>query len=71
MDSMRKWSRKNRRDIKFATGVFKDDIDSIPEDNARQIHDMAYREAKELIAAFRARGSATRLALLLEEAGCA
>ena len=71
MDTMRKWSKKNRRDIKYATRVFKDDIDSIPEENARQIHEMAYREAKELLGAFRARGSASRLALLLEEAGCA
>jgi fructose-bisphosphate aldolase, class II len=71
MDTMRKWSKKNRRDIKFATRVFKDDIDSIPEENARQIIEMAYREARELITAFRARGSASRLALLLGEAGCA
>jgi fructose-bisphosphate aldolase class II len=71
MDTMRKWSKKNRRDIKFATRVFKADIDSIPEENARQIHEMAYREAKELIAAFRAKGSASRLALLLEDPVCA
>ena len=69
MDDMRKWSKKNRTDIKFATGVFKDDIDSIPEENARQIHEMSYRETKELLTAFRARGSATRLVSLLEEAG--
>ena len=71
MDTMRQWSRKNRQDIKFATGVFKDDIDSIPEENVIQIHEMAYREAKELLTAFRARGSAARLAALLEETGCA
>lgn len=71
MDSMREWSRKNRKDIKLATGVFKGDIDSIPEENVRQIHEMAYREAKELLKAFRAKGSATRMAMLLEESGCA
>ena len=71
MDTMRKWSRKNKQDIKFATRVFKDDIDSIPAENANQIHDMAYREARELLTAFRAKGSASRLAALLEEAGCA
>lgn len=71
MDAMRGWSRKNRTDIKFATGVFRKEIDSIPEENVRQIHDMAYREAKELLLAFRAKGSATRLASLLGEAGCA
>jgi fructose-bisphosphate aldolase class II len=71
MDAMRKWSRENHTDIKFATRVFRKEIDSIPEENVRQIHDMAYREAKELLIAFRARGSATRLATLLGEAGCA
>jgi fructose-bisphosphate aldolase, class II len=71
MDTMRKWSKKNKMDIKFATGVFKADIDSIAEENVIQIHEMAYREAKELLTAFRAKGSATRLTSLLEEAGCA
>ncbi len=69
MDAMRRWSRENRRDIKYATGVFKSDIDAIPEENVRQIHDMAYREAKEFLIAFRAKGSATLLAQDLVEAG--
>ncbi len=68
MDAMRRWARENRRDIKYATGVFKSDIDAIPEENIRQIHDMAYREAKEFLLAFRAKGSATRLAQALQEA---
>lgn len=71
MDTMRKWSRKNRMDIKFATGVFKKDIDAIPDENIRMIHEMAYREAKELLTAFRAKGSAARLISILEEGGCA
>ncbi len=71
MDAMRKWARENRRDIKYATKVFKAEIDSIPEENARQIQDMAYREAKEFITAFRAKGSAGRLAGLLGGTGCA
>jgi fructose-bisphosphate aldolase class II len=65
MDAMRRWARENRRDIKYATGVFKSDIDTIPEENIRQIHEMAYREAKEFLLAFRAKGSATRLAQAL------
>ncbi len=69
MDAMRRWSRENRRDIKYATGVFKTDIDTIPEENVRQIHDMAYREAKEFLIAFRAKGSATLLAQAHVEAG--
>lgn len=62
MDAMRHWARKNGRDIKFATKVFKSEIDAIPEENAKQIHDMAYREAREFLQAFHAKGSASRLA---------
>ena len=62
MDEMRRWARSNGRDIKYATGVFKDEIDTIPDENIAMIVDMAYREAKEFLAAFRATGSATRLA---------
>ncbi|HKZ17430.1 MAG TPA: class II fructose-bisphosphate aldolase [Geobacteraceae bacterium] len=62
MDAMRRWARENNRDIKYATRVFKDEIDNIPEYNARQIHDMAYREAREFLTAFYAKGSATKLA---------
>jgi fructose-bisphosphate aldolase class II len=62
IDSMRLWARENKRDIKYATKVFKAEIDSIPEENIRQIDKMAYREAKEFLTAFNARGSATKLA---------
>lgn len=62
MDAMRLWARENKRDIKYATKVFKAEIDSIPEENALQIHEMAYREAKEFLTAFYARGSAGKLA---------
>lgn len=69
MDAMRRWAKENRRDIKYATGAFKADIDAIPAENARQIHDMAYREAKEFITAFHAKGSAAKLAQMLMEIG--
>jgi len=65
MDAMRQWARSEKKDIKYATGVFKADIDTIPEDNRRQIEEMAFREAKEFITAFNAKGSATRLAATL------
>ena len=65
MDAMRRWAKENRRDIKYATRVFKADIDAIPEENARQIKDMACREAKEFINAFRSAGSAGKLGRLL------
>ncbi len=69
MDAMRHWARENRKDIKFATGVFKSGIDAIPEENVRQIHDMAYREAREFLTAFNSRGSASRLAECLAGSG--
>ncbi|HEX2769642.1 MAG TPA: class II fructose-bisphosphate aldolase [Geobacteraceae bacterium] len=71
MDTMRLWTRQNRRDIKYSTKIFKAEIDAIPEEDALQIHEMAYREAKEFLTAFRAKGSASRLADLLEDSGCA
>jgi fructose-bisphosphate aldolase class II len=67
MDTMRLWARENRRDIKYATGVFKADIDAIPEDNMQQIAEMAYREAKEFLTAFNSRGTASKLAAFLTE----
>lgn len=71
MDAMRHWARENRKDIKFASRVFKAEIDAIPEENARQIYDMAYREAKEFLTAFNSKGSAGKLAGLLGGTGCA
>jgi len=65
MDAMRRWARENNRDIKYATKAFKSDIDAIPKENIAMIHEMAYREAKEFITAFRAKGSASRLATIL------
>ena len=65
MDAMRRWARENNRDIKYATKVFKADIDAIPAKNILMIHEMAYREAKEFLTAFRAKGSASRLAAIL------
>ncbi len=62
MDEMRRWARTNGRDIKHATGVYKEEIDSIPNENIALINEMAYREAREFLTAFRAKGSATRLA---------
>ena len=71
MDAMRQWAREQKKDIKYASGVFKDEIDTIPEENARQIVDMAYREAKEFLTAFNSKGSAGKLANLLGGAACA
>lgn len=71
MDAMRHWAKENRQDIKYATRVFKTEIDAIPEENARQIQDMAYREAKEFITAFRSAGSAGKLGRLLGHGQCA
>jgi fructose-bisphosphate aldolase class II len=69
MDDMRHWAKENRKDIKYATGIFKDEIDAIPEEHTRQIHDMAYREAKEFLTAFNSKGSASKLAACLSGSG--
>lgn len=66
MDAMRQWSRDNGSDIKYATGVFKSEIDTIPWENIQQIQDMAYREAREFLKAFHAEKSASKLADALE-----
>jgi fructose-bisphosphate aldolase, class II len=69
MDAMRLWAKENKKDIKYATGIFKKEIDAIPEENCRQIHDMAYREAKEFLTAFNSKGSASKLAGCLAGSG--
>jgi fructose-bisphosphate aldolase class II len=70
MDAMRQWARENNQDIKYATRVFKADIDAIPAENTRMIHEMAYREAREFLTAFRAKGSASKLAAILGSSRC-
>jgi fructose-bisphosphate aldolase class II len=70
MDAMRSWSRAQKQDIKYATNVFRKDIDAIPVENAKQIEQMAYGEAREFLAAFRSKGSASRLVKALEGAHC-
>jgi fructose-bisphosphate aldolase class II len=67
MDAMRLWARENKKDIKYATRVFKSEIDAIPEKNVKLIHEMAFREAREFLTAFYARGSATKLAQSLRK----
>ncbi len=59
MDQMKKWAQENKKDIKFATKVFKKDIDSIPPKNVKQIEEKAYETACSFIAAFRAKNLAS------------
>jgi fructose-bisphosphate aldolase class II len=61
MEQMRKWSAENKKDIKFATKVFKKEIDSIPEKDRKAIEEMAYQTACEFITAFRAEKLASKL----------
>ena len=61
-EAMKKWCEQNKKDIKSATKAFKKEIDSIPEANKKAIADESYVVAKEFIEAFRAVGSATRVA---------
>ena len=64
--SFRDWAREQRRDIKYATAHFADSINSIPTEDEQLIADLAYREAKEFITAFHAKGSVNRLAQALK-----
>ncbi len=66
VDEMRDWAREKKRDIKYATAVFSDKINSIPAEDLKLIADLAYREAKEFITAFHAKGSVSKLAETLQ-----
>jgi len=59
MDEMRKWAQEKGKDIKMATKPFKEQIDNIPKENRDWIANKAYEEAKALIKAFRAEGTAS------------
>jgi fructose-bisphosphate aldolase class II len=67
VDEMRDWAREQKRDIKYATAVFADRIDSIGQDDIKLIAELAYREAKEFISAFHAKGSVSKLAEALKQ----
>jgi fructose-bisphosphate aldolase class II len=70
VDDMRDWARENKRDIKYATGLFAERINSIPAEDVKLIADLAYREAREFITAFHAKGSASRLAETIVKESC-
>jgi hypothetical protein len=70
MDAMRAWSRDEGKDIKFASGAFKSEIDGIPRENVDLIAAMAHSEAREFITAFHATGSAGKLVAALGQASC-
>ena len=66
VDEMREWSRNEKKDIKYATAVFCDKINAISAADKKLIADLAYREAKEFITAFHAKGSVSKLAEALQ-----
>jgi fructose-bisphosphate aldolase class II len=68
VDEMRDWAREQKRDIKYATSAFLAKIDAIDNDDKKLIADLAYREAKEFITAFHAKGSVSRLTEALQNA---
>ena len=55
---MQKWAGDNKKDIKFATKVFKKEIDDIEKRSREQIEHKAYEQALVFLDAFRARKSA-------------
>jgi len=58
MDQMKLWAKSEGKNIKMATKPFKKEIDSIPASASSKIADEAYKEAYELLKAFRAENSA-------------
>ena len=66
LDAMQKWVKENNSELKKTTKVFLKDINSIPKANQKQIEADAYKEATEFIQAFRAKGSASKLAQKLK-----
>jgi fructose-bisphosphate aldolase class II len=62
MQKMRDWAKSAGKDIKFATKQFKKEIDGIAAPFAEKIEQAAYREALELLKAFRAEGTAKMVA---------
>jgi fructose-bisphosphate aldolase class II len=58
MRRMRDWAKSAGKDIKFATKQFKAEIDSVPAECAGRIEQAACEEAKRLLSAFRAGGTA-------------
>jgi len=61
MDQMKHWAESEGKSIKMATKPFKKEIDNIPASIAGKIADEAYKEARELLKAFRADNSASFL----------
>jgi fructose-bisphosphate aldolase class II len=58
MERMRAWAKGANKDLKFATKVFKSEIDAVPAEYAEKIAQAAHKEALQLFRAFRAEGTA-------------
>ncbi|OQX54485.1 MAG: fructose-bisphosphate aldolase [Candidatus Omnitrophica bacterium 4484_213] len=58
MQRMKDWAKENNQDIKKATAVFKEEIDSIDEECRQKIKQEATIQARAFIQAFRAVGTA-------------
>lgn len=59
MNEMKSWAVEHKKDVKMATRQFRSQIDSIPVESRKRIEEMACNEAKQLIRAFRAAGTAS------------
>jgi fructose-bisphosphate aldolase class II len=68
-EDIKGWLADTGKNIKMAAAPFKDRIDNIPEENARAIEERAYKEAREMLAAFRASGTGTKVIERLADGG--
>ncbi len=60
-EDIQAWLAETGKNIKMATAPFKDRIDTIPDDYVKVIEERSYREAREMLVAFRAPGTGTKV----------
>lgn len=65
---IQKWCEENKKDIKYASKEFKNEIDFLPERNLKEIETEAYFTARRFILAFNSVGSANLLIEKIKEA---
>lgn len=62
METMSKWAKDNKLDIKFATKEFKlNERNDMPAEYIKKVEEEAYKSAIEFLTAFRAKGTASKV----------
>lgn len=66
-DRIQAWMKENKKDIKFASKQFKPEIEGVSTEVKKQVEEKAYQSAVSYIKAFRAEGTASKLAERLKK----